>query len=83
MPWSIRRRRVRRWRALPFHGVTDQFDGALAEPREVFFGEPQQLRDHPGGKLEGELLDQIGMADVDELVDQSVDDRPYDFGFPS
>ena len=62
--------------------VADQIDRVLAEPRQVFLWQAEQFRDHPGRELQREVADQIGLACVDELVDQPVDDRPDDLGFP-
>ncbi len=75
-----RRRRLEG--TLVLDGVADQLDGTLAEPRQVFLGQAQQLRDDAGRELEREVPDQIGLAGVDELVDQCVDDGPDDLGLP-
>ncbi len=63
--------------------VADQLDRPPPERRQVLFRQAQQPRDHPGGKLERELLDEIGFAGRRELVDQSVADRTDDFGLPA
>ncbi len=67
---------------LVLDGVADQLDGTLSEPRQVFLGQAQQLGDDASRELEREVLDQIGLAGVDELVDQRVDDRTDDLRFP-
>jgi len=37
---------------LVLDGVTDQLDGTLTEPRQIFFGQAEQLRDDASWKLE-------------------------------
>jgi len=69
--------------ALVLDGVADQFHRTPAEPRQVFLGQAQQLGDDAGRELQREILDQIGFARVEELVDQSVDDGPNDLRLPS
>jgi len=76
-------RRGRLESTLELDGVADQLDGALTEPRQIFLRQAQQLRDDAGRELEREVFDQIGLAGVDELVDQCVDDGPNDLRFPS
>src|SRR5208282_19466 len=39
---------------------------------EIFWGQPEQLRDDPGGKLERQRLDQVGVTVVFDLVDQLI-----------
>ena len=75
-------RRGRLESLLVLDGVADQLDGTLSEPRQVFVGQAQQLRDDAGRELEREVLDQIGLAGIDELVDQRVDDGTNDLRFP-
>ena len=78
----VLQRRRRLEGPLVLDGVADQLHRTLAEPRQVFLGQAQQLRDDAGGELEREVSDQIGFAGVDELVDQRVDDGPHDLRFP-
>ncbi len=69
-------------RALVLDGVADQLHRAFAEPRQVILRQTEQLRDDPGGELEGEVAHQIRFAGLDELVDEPVHDGPHDLGFP-
>ena len=78
----ILQRRRRFERLLVLDGVADEVDGPLAEHGQIRFGQAQQLGDHAGGELEGEVLDQIRLAGVDELVDEPVDDGSHDLGLP-
>lgn len=79
----VLQRRRRFEGAFVFDGVADQFDRASVKHGQVVCRQTQQGGDDPGGKLEGELADQIGPAGVDELVDEGVADRPDDGGFPA
>ncbi len=61
----------------------DELDGPALELREVLLGEPEQPGDDPHGELECQLAHQIGVAVGREAIDQLVDDRPDEFGFPA